>query len=330
MKKKIIQIIAFAMLLIFMCGCSKESAIMNSFSADSDIGIKTSSDSALTFANGFASDIGVVSIDSVNSPDSDMLYSEAALLVDITDGTVLFQKNAHKKEYPASTTKVLTTLLALKYADTDSSRKIGDEVYITEDNVVVCDFREGDVIPFDIVVHGAMLKSGNDAAAALALFVSDSLDEFADLMNKEARNLGATESHFVNPHGLYNDNHYSTAYDLYLIFNEAIKYDEFVKIISTKSFTGSFNRTTMYGEYIINCEYRNTNQYVNGERQAPEGIKVIGGKAGYTEVAKRSYVMLSEADGHQYISIVMRSETIAEMYSDLDYLLGLIPVHDEH
>ena len=179
---------------------------------------------------------------------SDKVNSEAAILVDATNGTVLFQKNVHKKEYPASTTKILTSLLALKYGDSKSSRKIGDEVLITEDNVVMCDFRMGDTIPFDVIIHGALMMSGNDAAAALALFAADNLTDFADLMNKEALELGATESHFVNPHGLYDDNHYSTAYDMYLIFNEAIKYDEFIDVISTKQYASSRSEERRVGK----------------------------------------------------------------------------------
>ena len=328
MKRKIRFIVGFIAVAILMCSCGKGSSILNYYSPEADPAVNTISDSPITYAKGFASGIGVVSADAPNSEGSDEVNSEAAILVDATNGTVLFQKNVHKKEYPASTTKILTSLLALKYGDSKSSRKIGDEVLITEDNVVMCDFRMGDTIPFDVIIHGALMMSGNDAAAALALFAADNLTDFADLMNKEALELGATESHFVNPHGLYDDNHYSTAYDMYLIFNEAIKYDEFIDVISTKQYASSFIRKTAYGEYTIACTYKNTNRYVNGERKAPENIKVIGGKSGFTEVAKRSYVMLAESGGHRYIMVIMRSDSLDTVYDDLDYLMSLIPVSD--
>lgn len=321
MKKKLLM--GFIVLAVLLCGCSKDSSVVNGFS-DSDNDSELA-DSPLAYADGIASSVAVVPEGAENSEGSEKIYSESALLVDATDGVVLFQKNAHKKQYPASTTKILTSLVTLKNADTASSRTIGNEVIITEDNVVMCDYRIGDVISYDVIIHGAMMKSGNDAAAALALFAADSLENFSEMMNEEAKSLGATESNFVNPHGLYDDNHYSTAYDMYLIFNEAIKYDKFIDVLACKSFSGSFTRRTSYNEYIINAQYTNTNRYVNGERQAPSHINVIGGKSGYTEVAKRSYVMLAEANGHRYIFVTMRCEDYEQMYSDLDYLMSLIP-----
>lgn len=327
--KKFKKIIAMAAVLlcssVLLCSCGNGTSILKDLSADASPSIKKVSGSPLACADGFAADIAVVPLDAKNSSGSDDLYSEAALLIDADEGKVIFQKNAHHKEYPASTTKILTSLIALKYGDKTASRKIGSEVLIYEDNVVMCDFREGDEIPFDVIIHGAMMRSGNDAAAALALFAADSLSDFADLMNSEARAIGATESHFVNPHGLYDDNHYTTAYDMYLIFNEAIKNPDFIDVLSCVNYSGSFNRTTSRGTYIINASYANSNQYVSGLRAAPEHIKVIGGKAGYTEKARRSYVMLAEANGHRYIIVTMRCNDAVEMYSDLDYLLKLIP-----
>lgn len=325
MNKKIFLIITFILSAVMLCACADGTSILNTFSEDLPIETGGVSDSPLSFAEGFASKIAVVPADAANSEGSDRLHSDAALLVDVSDGSVLFQKNAHKKEYPASTTKILTSMLALKYGDANASRTIGEEVIITEDNVVLCDFRIGDVIPFDILINAALLRSGNDAAAALALFAAPTLDKFADLMNEEARKIGATESHFVNPHGLYDDNHYTTAYDMYLIFNEAIKYDKFVNVLGTVKYQNSFIRKTIYGEYTINCEYASGNQYLQGKSTAPSHVKVIGGKAGYTEKARRSYVMLVEANGHRYILVTMRADSNDEMYEDLDYLLSHIP-----
>ena len=182
--KKIISIaVAFLCVSVFMCGCGNGTSILKNLSVDASPSIKKVSGSLHACADGFASDIAVVPLDAKNSSGSDKLYSEAALLIDVDDGQVIFQKNAHHKEYPASTTKILTSYIALKYGDKTASRKIGDEVIINEDNVVMCDFREGEEIPFDVIIHGAMMRSGNDAAAALALFTADSLDDFSDIMN---------------------------------------------------------------------------------------------------------------------------------------------------
>lgn len=326
MKKKIRLILTFLVLTLFTCSCGKSSDLLNQFEINSNTVINYTETIPLSYSSGFASNIAIIPEGADNSEGSTNIYSDAALLIDATTGEVIFNKNPYNKEYPASTTKILTALVALKYGDTSASRTIGDEIYFNEGNVVVCDYREGDVVPFEILIHGSLLKSGNDAAGAIANLVSGDFESFSVLMNEEAKRLGATESNFVNPHGLYNDNHYTTAYDMYLIFNEAIKYDYFINVISAKSYSGTFNRVTNYGEYVINCSYFNNNKYVTGEIAAPSHVKVIGGKAGYTEVARRSYVMLAEANGHQYIFVVMKSNSIDEMYHDLNYLLNLVPV----
>ena len=175
-----------------------------------------------------------------------------------------------------------------------------------------------------------MLRSGNDCAETLAVFCSKSIENFAILMNETAHKIGANDSNFVNPHGLHDDNHYTTAYDLYLIFNEAIKYPDFVNTLACKKYTNTFIRKTAYAEYTIGCTYTNSNQYVTGDLPTPAGVHVVGGKAGYTELARRSYVMLANANGHEYIIITMRCDSTQQMYSDLTYLLNKIPVNDKN
>ena len=110
MKRKIRFIVGFIAVAILMCSCGKGSSILNYYSPEADPAVNTISDSPITYAKGFASGIGVVSADAPNSEGSDKVNSEAAILVDATNGTVLFQKNVHKKEYPASTTKILTSV----------------------------------------------------------------------------------------------------------------------------------------------------------------------------------------------------------------------------
>ncbi len=323
MKKRIF---IFGLCFILLCGCSKEAKVLNEFEMQNNSAISYITDSNLTKAEGFASDLAVVPLDSTNSPNSEKLYSEAAILVDATTGEVLFQKNPHKKEYPASTTKVLTALLAIKYGDHNGIVKVGsEEVTFYEDNVVVCDYRVGDEIPFDIALHGALMASGNDAAGVLARFAKDDLSDFADLMNEEVKALGATNSHFVNPHGLYNDEHYTTAYDLYLIYKEAIKYDYFLDAISCMAYSNTFTRKTSYSTYQIPCAYSTSVPFYTGLAVAPSHIEIMGGKSGYTEVARRSYVLHARANGHDYICVVLKSDSYDYMCADLTYLLSYIP-----
>ncbi len=323
MKKKLF--ILFLLALLALSGCKKESDISNEFQISNSSAITYISENELTKVDGFASDLAVVPANLPNSFNSDQVHAECALLINCTTGEVMFNKNAHTRAYPASTTKCLTALLAMKYGDINSSRIVGNEVIITEDNVVMCDYRVGDSVPFDIALHGSILKSGNDAAAVLALFGAETLTDFADIMNKEAHALGATNSHFVNPHGLMDYDHYSTAYDMYLIFKEAIKNDYFIDVISARTYTGKFNRTTKYGSYIIPCSYTSTNPFFTGAATAPEHVKVIGGKSGYTQVARRSYVLLAEANEQQYICVVMKDDNYEFLCADLMYLLNMIP-----
>lgn len=320
MKKRILSIILLSTIL--MSGCKKEAAVMNEYSLDNtDVVYNYQVSSNLTKADGFASNLAVPD-EEKDSDYASSINSEAALMVDATTGTVLFQKNVHEKLYPASITKILTAYLALKNAKLDDVRKMGPEVIVTEYNAVLCDFREGDMIPMEICLYGALLKSGNDAAEALAQYVTKTQSEFYQMMNDEAKEMGATESHFCNANGLTNPEHYTTAYDLYLIFNQCIQNEEFVKIISTKTYKNTFNR----GKYIINAKYDNTNRYLSGEKTPPAGVKIIGGKAGYTEAALRCYVMLSEgSNGHKYISVVLKCKNNDKLYDDLDYMLNLIP-----
>lgn len=312
----------FALMLMAMAvlsGCKSETSVaMNGLSIKNNIAYNYVLSSSLSTAKGFASDLAVSPVGSTNTDDGTITAS-AALLVDITDGKVLYQKNPHLKLYPASTTKILTGLVALENADISEVATIDESIKIDEDNVWVCDFRVGDVVTLEQALYGAIVNSGNDAAAIVATTVAGSIQAFADLMNERALELGATNSHFVNPHGLTNEQHYTTAYDLYLIFNEAIKNAEFVKIASTVKYTTSFTR----GKYTIVPTWTNGNQFINGNATAPSGIKVICGKTGYTEAAGYCLVILSESQttGHQFISVILNAQSRDKLYNQMSYLL---------
>ena len=171
----------------------------------------------------FAADL-CVAADQVDlagfEPDADL---HAAGLFDLEADSVLCGYKLYDRLYPASTTKIMTALIALKYGNLD------DEVTISAN---ATDFN------WDEVTSG-LLHSGNDCGTAIAEHIAGSEEAFAEMMNKEAAALGATGTHFVNPHGLHNEDHYTTAYDLYLIFNECIKDERFVEIISMDSYDGT-------------------------------------------------------------------------------------------
>lgn len=305
--------------VMLLTGCKNEtSAAMKGLSIENNIAYDYVLSSSLSTAKGFAAELGVSPAGSANTEEG-VLSASAALLVDITEGKVVYQKNPHLKLYPASTTKILTGLVALENADISQVATIDESIKIEEDNVWICDLRVGDVITLEQALYGAIVNSGNDAAIIVATTVAGSVKAFADMMNERALEIGATNSHFVNPHGLTDDQHYTTAYDLYLIFNEAIKNEEFVKIASTVKYSTSFTR----GKYTIVPTWTNGNQFINGSVTAPNGMKVICGKTGYTEAAGYCLVILSESPstGHRFISVILNAKKREDLYNQMSYLL---------
>ena len=219
----------------------------------------------------------------------DELHSAA--LFQINESNVVYAENIHEKLYPASTTKILTAYLALKYGT------LTDMITVSENAVGVpldssrAGLRTGDQLTLETLLYGLMLPSGNDCAVAIAEHISGSEESFVALMNEEAKKLGATNSNFVNSHGYHDENHYTTAYDLYLIFNECMKDDQFTEIIASSQYkTNITQKNGTYREVIWN----QSNQYINGNRSVPEGVTVIGGKTGTTDEAGACLILYSK------------------------------------
>ena len=165
----------------------------------------------------FAEDLCVVT----DSQDGDTsMNAEAGALFNVTDRSVVYSKNAFERLYPASTTKVMTAIIALEEGNLSDQVTVTEDAVITEAGASLCGIKPGDVITMQDLLYGLMMPSGNDAANAIAVHMYGSIDAFADRMNVRARELGATGTHFMNPSGLTDENHYTTAYDLYLMFNE--------------------------------------------------------------------------------------------------------------
>lgn len=278
-------------------------------------------DSPLTRGEAFSSQICVIDPDHPNIGDAHMVMAQTALLINRNSGECLYAKSPFVRMYPASTTKILSALIALEEGDRELALSVGEEVLIDEENISLCDFRVGDEISFDIAINGMMLQSGNDAAAYLTRFVTDDMDTFIEMMNERARELGATKSNFVNAHGLHDTKHYSTAYDLYLIFNEAVQNKDFREIIRRKNYQDSFIRTTIYNTYSIPVDFKNKGLYINGEREVPEGAIVLGGKSGTTQDYQYNYCLLFSVGNVEYIAIVMGEESADIEYNDLDTLI---------
>lgn len=144
--------------------------------------------------------------------------AEGAGAFNIDTHQVLYSQNLFEKLYPASTTKILTAYIILKNCDLNATVTVSHDAANPGHSSSVCGLKEGDVITVQDLLYGLLLESGNDAAIALAEYCSGSVEEFAKLMNSTAKSFGATNSSFVNPSGLPDENHYTTIYDMYLIF----------------------------------------------------------------------------------------------------------------
>ena len=167
-----------------------------------------------------------------------------------------------------------------------------------------------------------MLPSGNDAGAAIAIHMSGSIDAFADKMNEEAKRLGATDTHFMNPHGLTNADHYTTAYDLYLIFNEALKQPEFRKVTGTTSYTADY---TDGSGNPVSTTWEGGNWYMVGQRQTPDGLTVFSGKTGTTSAAGFCLIMASrDQKEKEYISVVLKAPSRPGLYDNMTNIISKI------
>lgn len=302
------------------CGGEKEFTKAYDISADFNT-FSLASVTGRDMTEPFAADLCVTDSD-VNADSVDTSQSSAAALFDVADHEVVYSSNVHEQLYPASLTKVLTAICALKYGDLNDAVEVSENALITESGAQLCGFQPGDVLTLEQVMHGLLMYSGNDAAVIIAEYISGSVEDFAALMNKEAKSLGATESNFVNPHGLTDENHFTTAYDLYLIFNEAMKYEEFVDLIHTDTYTTTYETSDGTEKTIT---FNNTNHYITGDTETPEGVTVIGGKTGTTAAAGSCLIVLSEnEEGNRYISIVLDSENRTTLYTEMTDLLKLI------
>lgn len=322
MKKKIIGKIACCFAAGFLlCSCGKKEEALDrpySFTERSfPVELTSSTDG---YASLFASNLCVVTDESQYSPSD--TTSEAAGLFDITDGQVMYSKNAFERLYPASITKVMTALIAIKYGDLTDVVTVTDDAVITEAGATLAGIHPGDQLTMEQLLYGLMLPSGNDAGAAIAVHMAGSIDAFAELMNREAQKLGATGTHFMNPHGLTNADHYTTAYDLYLIFNEALKQPEFRKVTGTTSYTADY---TDGNGNPVSTTWEGGNWYMVGQRQTPDGLTVFSGKTGTTSAAGFCLIMASrDQEEKEYISVVLKAPSRPGLYDNMTNIISKI------
>ena len=315
---KLYLIILIVISFVF-CGCSTPN-ITVPYKINSDISafsIITQSDDIKI--DSFASNLCVGNANVTRNTSVNMTEATSAALFDVNSSNIIYGKNMHERLAPASLTKVLTALVALDYGNLDDIITVTKDVKITESGATLCGLKEGDTLTLNQALHALLIHSANDAANAIAIHLGGSLEGFSTLMNEKAVAIGATNSHFVNPHGLSADDHYTTAYDLYLIFNEAINYELFREIIHME------NYSTIYQDSNGNdkeMEFKTTNMFLRGNYNSPNKVTVIGGKTGTTNSAGNCLILLSkDTAGNPYISVILRSKERQLMYEQMIDLL---------
>ena len=249
----------------------------------------------------------------------DSQIAEGAGLFNIDSGEVLYSQNLLGQLYPASTTKILTAYVALKYGDLDQEITVSEYACDQASDSSICNLNPGDVLTLRQLLYGMMLRSGNDAAIAIAEGVSGSVEKFVELMNSEALLMGASHSHFVTPNGLHDEEHYTTIYDMYLITNQALSYNEFVEILQTVSYDVYYKDIS--GEEVQQT-WTNTCGYLSGSYTAPTGFTVIGGKTGTTNPAGYCLVVYcTNAKNEHMICIVYHADSRGNLYYLMNEML---------
>lgn len=235
-------------------------------------------------------------------PKAPSIIGESAILIEPTTGTIIYEKDPHKKMYPASITKIMTALLAIencKMNDTVVYSKKNLDSLTAEDSNIQC--QVGEKMSVKDCLYALMLSSANETATALAEHIAGSSEAFAKLMNERAKQAGATDTHFANPNGLHDDNHYVTAYDMSMIMKAAIQYPVFLDVIHTTEYTIPANnkRTEPFQSYQRHKMIFTTSPYYDAD--------VIGGKTGYTDQAGKTLVTYAKRGNVSLISVVMKS-----------------------
>lgn len=239
-------------------------------------------------------------------------YAQSAILIEPTTNTVLYDKNMHERRPPASMTKLMTMLLIMEAID-DGKISLEDKVLISKNSASMGGsqvfLQENMEIEVEQLIKGIAIASGNDAAVAMAEYIGGTTDEFVNMMNQKAADLGLENTHFVNVHGLDADDHYSSAYDMAQIARELLKHDKIL------------NYTSLYEDYLVKPDGTKT-WLVNTNKLVRFYSGVDGLKTGYTGTAGYCLTATALKNGIRFITVVMGVDTSEHRSADTTSLLN--------
>ncbi|NLJ97214.1 MAG: D-alanyl-D-alanine carboxypeptidase [Clostridiales bacterium] len=260
--------------------------------------------------------VTAANIDNLSSwPQGPDVYAEAAIVMEASTGLILYGKNIDKAYYPASITKILTALLVIENSSP------GEIVTFSHDSIFNVD-RKSSLIGIDVgeqltmqqCLYAILLMSANEVTYAVAEHVAGDIPTFANMMNERAKAIGCKNSNFVNPHGLPDDNHYTTAYDMALITREAMKNETFRKITGTRTSQIPATNKTDEIRYL-----RNHHKFILKQDYTYDGA--IGGKTGFTSKARFTLVTIAKRGDLELISVILKVDTSDNQYRDTTKLL---------
>ncbi len=241
--------------------------------------------------------------------------ARGAILIDANTGVTIYEKNSHKKLYPASITKIMTAYLACKYGKFDDTLTAShNAIYGIGQGSSIIGIKEGEQISFLDGLYGIMMESANEVCMMVAEHIDGTVEKFVDRMNKQAQDWGCKDTHFNNPHGFHDVDHYTTPYDMSLIAFNAIKDENFSKIWGTVDHTIPANNKSPQ-RFLHNKDkmLKPTSDYYYQY--------AIGGKTGFHDDAKNTLVTCAEKDGVKLISVVMKANGYNQAYTDSKTLL---------
>lgn len=236
-------------------------------------------------------------------------YSSACLLMEESTGKILYSKNANSIMYPASTTKIMTAILTLENCKLSDTAVVShNAVFSIPSGYSTASLVEGEVLTIEQLLNVLLIPSANDAAVVLAEHIAGSVEAFSDMMNSKAVELGCLNTHFVNPNGIHNENHYSTAYDLALIGKYAMQFPTFKEISSKTRYTLPITNAYSKEDRIFNT----TNDLIKpNDSSSPTNYYykyATGGKTGYTDPAGQCIVATATKDNISLIAVTLHGD----------------------
>ncbi|TAH68325.1 MAG: D-alanyl-D-alanine carboxypeptidase [Anaerolineaceae bacterium] len=256
------------------------------------------------------------SIDNTDSwPQGPTVYAEAAIVMEASTGLILYEKNMNETYYPASITKILSALLVIENSSPGEIITFSrDAIFNIERDSTHIAIDVGEQLTVQQCLYGILLESANEATYGAAEHIAGSIPAFSDMMNEKAKSLGALNSNFVNPHGLPDDNHYTTAYDMALITREAMKNEAFRRITATRTYQIPPTNKQTDTRYL-----RNHHKFILKNDLSYEGV--IGGKTGFTSKARYTLVTIAKRGDLELICVILKDDTSAHQYEDTAKLL---------